>query len=134
MSSNGFRLLAAGLATVLGTPVALAHHGVAGYDMDEVLELEGVVEHWGWQNPHTSLTLRLVVSGRVETVLIEGAPPRWMSGQGWTPESLEAGENVTITYHPTRLAGQGYDGILMEVERGNGDVLKVNRPAWLGGP
>jgi hypothetical protein len=111
---------------------AVAHHGVAAYDMRAVLTADGTVETWRWQSPHTSLTLR--IAGRNETFAIEGAPPRWMEGQGWSPESLAAGEPVTVTYHPARRDGSDYAAILMEVRRANGAVLKVNRPASLGGP
>ena len=111
---------------------ASAHHGVAAYDMGTVLTAEGVIDAWTWQNPHTSLTLR--VGDRAERFHIEGAPPRWMEGQGWTPESLTAGEAVTVTYHPARRDDGAYAAILMEVRRANGAVLKVNRPASLGGP
>ena len=112
----------------LSVGVAAAHHGVSTYRMDVVSTLEGVVESWGFDNPHTWLTLR--VEGA--TWQIEGAPPRWMTGQGFTPGSLSAGEAVSITYHPHRVTPQA--GILMEVERADGTVLKVNRPASLGGP
>jgi hypothetical protein len=111
---------------------AHAHHGVAGYDMRDVRELTGTVVRWDWRSPHTWLTLRSTDGGAQLTWEIEGAPPQWMSGQGWTPESLRAGETVTITYHPSRQLANG--GILMEVERADGAVLKVNRPARLGGP
>jgi hypothetical protein len=111
---------------------AVAHHGVAAYDMRAVLTIDGVVDTWRWQSPHTSLTLR--IGDRNETFVIEGAPPRWMEGQGWAPESLAAGEAVTVTYHPARREGGDYAAILMEVRRANGAVLKVNRPASLGGP
>lgn len=120
-------LLAAALvAGVAG--VALAHHGVSTYRMDVVETLDGEVASWAFGNPHTALTLR--VEGAVWE--IEGTPPRWMSGQGFTPESLSAGEPVAITYHPHRSKPQA--GILMEVRRADGSVLKVNRPASLGGP
>lgn len=125
---------AAALTAAIALPAARAHHGVSRYDMGTVLTLDGTVEVWGWQSPHTSLELRVEERGETRIWDIEGAPPRWMEGQGWTPASLEAGEPVTITYHPSRLGGDGYDGILMEVERANGEVLKVNRPARLGGP
>jgi hypothetical protein len=111
---------------------AVAHHGVAAYDMRVVLTKDGTVETWRWQSPHTSLTLR--IGERGETFVIEGAPPRWMEGQGWTPDSLAAGEPVTVTYHPARRDDGNYAAILMEVRRANGAVLKVNRPASLGGP
>lgn len=125
-------VLLASIVCMLLAP-ALAHHGVSRYDMDEVRTLEGVVESWNWGSPHTGLTLSVErEDGAAETWEIEGAPPQWMDGQGWTPESLEAGERVTIVFHPLRRPANG--GILMEVERGDGEVLKVNRPAALGGP
>jgi hypothetical protein len=121
-------------AFALLAPAALAHHGVAAYDMAVVLTAAGAVESWAWQNPHTALTLRVTRDGAAQTFEIEGAPLRWMQGQGWTAESLTANEPVTITYHPTRRVGPGYAGVLMEVQRASGEVLKVNRPASLGGP
>ena len=111
---------------------AVAHHGVAAYDMATVHTAEGVVEAWSFESPHTSLALR--IDGQTETFAIEGAPPRWMEGQGFTPASLTRGERVTVTYHPARRAGGNYAAILMEVRRASGEVLKVNRPASLGGP
>ena len=59
---------------------ALAHHGVSTYRMDVVETLDGEVARWSFGSPHTWLTLR--VEGA--SWEIEGAPPRWMSGQGFT--------------------------------------------------
>jgi hypothetical protein len=116
------------LAALLVAAGAAAHHGVSTYRMDVVAALDGVVANWSFGSPHTWLTLGV----GDETWEIEGAPPRWMSGQGFTPDSLAAGEAVTITYHPHRSTARA--GILMEVRRADGSVLKVNRPASLGGP
>ena len=121
------RFMTAALAAG-GIGTAFAHHGVSTYRMDVVATLDGVVASWDFGNPHTWLTLR--VDGA--SWEIEGAPPRWMTGQGFTPESLSVGDAVTITYHPHRSRPQA--GILMEVRRADGSVLKVNRPASLGGP
>ena len=123
-------ILAVVAALVAG--VAYAHHGVSSYQMDVVHTLEGVVTKWDFGSPHTWLTLAVAAADGAVTWEIEGAPPRWMSGQGFTPESLRAGESITITYHPHRRTANA--GILMEVRRTSGDVLKVNRPAALGGP
>jgi hypothetical protein len=115
----------------LPATAVVAHHGVAAYDMAVVQTADGVVDEWRWQTPHTELTLRLGASA--EALRIEGAPPRWMEGQGWTPGSLATGETVTVTYHPARRAGGAYAAILMQVRRADGQVLKVNRPrAWAG--
>jgi hypothetical protein len=119
-------LIAAALAAGVGA--AFAHHGVSTYRMDVVETLEGRVARWDFGNPHTWLTVHVEDA----TWEIEGAPPRWMTGQGFTPESLAAGDIVRITYHPHRTRAQA--GILMEVRRADGSVLKVNRPASLGGP
>jgi hypothetical protein len=116
--------LAAGTLAV----TAFAHHGVSTYRMDVVETLDGVVAKWEFGSPHTWLTLGVHGSDWE----IEGAPPRWMSGQGFTPQSLATGERVTITFHPHRSTAQA--GLLMEVRRADGAVLKVNRPAALGGP
>jgi hypothetical protein len=121
------RIAGAVIAALLANG-ALAHHGVSTYRMDVVQTLDGVVAEWQFGNPHTGLTLS--VDGAIWQ--IEGAPPRWMSGQGFSPASLAVGERVAITYHPHRSALQA--GILMEVRRADGLVLKVNRPASLGGP
>ena len=123
------------MLAALQAATAFAHHGVAAYDMKVVETIDGVVEAWDWQNPHTSLTLRVMHdSGENRSFAIEGAPPRWMQGQGWTPVSLALGELVRVTYHPARRGDSEYAAILMEVRRENGAVLKVNRPAHLGGP
>jgi hypothetical protein len=128
-------VVALSVLAALPPATAFAHHGIAAYDMKVVETVDGVVETWDWQSPHTSLTLRVMRDGGEDrSFAIEGAPPRWMQGQGWTPASLVSGERVTVTYHPARRGDAQYAAILMEVRRENGDVLKVNRPAYLGGP
>jgi hypothetical protein len=127
-----FERLSAGLIAILAGTSATAHHGVGSYDMSEVREVAGVVVRWEWKSPHTWLTLAADADGERRTWEIEGAPPQWMSSQGFTPTSLESGESVEIVFHPVKNGADA--GILMEVRRANGEVLKVNRPARLGGP
>jgi hypothetical protein len=123
---------ATGCAVLLIGGAGTAHHGVGSYDMREVRELAGTVVAWDWKSPHTWLTLETDAGGAPQTWQIEGAPPQWMSRQGWTAQSLAAGDRVAIVFHPRKDAP--YAGILMEVRRDDGEVLKVNRPARLGGP
>lgn len=125
------RIVAACTLAALGS--AEAHHGVSQYDMRAVRTLGGVVAKWDWRSPHTWLTLTVAADdGSTQRWEIEGAPPGWMQGQGWSPESLAAGEAVEVIFHPSRHDPRA--GILMEVARASGEVLKVNRPARLGGP
>ena len=118
---------AAWVASVFAV-AAFAHHGVSNYRMDVVETREGVVVQWSFESPHTWLRLSIDRT----TWEIEGAPPRWMSGQRFTADTLEIGDVVTIVYHPHRSKPEA--GILMEVRRADGAVFKVNRPAALGGP
>jgi hypothetical protein len=121
------RLAAALTASALAGN-APAHHGVASYRMGAVESLAGTVVRWTLDNPHAWLTLD--VHGA--TWEIEGAPPRWMTAQGFTAGSYAVGDAVTVTFHPHRTTPQA--GILMEVRSADGSVRKVNRPASLGGP
>jgi hypothetical protein len=107
---------------------ALAHHGVSTYRMDVVMTREGTVASWELGSPHAWLTVD--VDGMLWE--IEGAPPRWMTAQGFLRDSFAAGDVVTVTFHPHRSTPNA--GILMEVRRPDGSVIKVNRPASLGGP
>jgi hypothetical protein len=107
---------------------AFGHHGVSTYRMDVVVNLEGTVASWELDSPHA--WLKVDVDGTLWE--IEGAPPRWMSAQGFARDSLAVGDVVTVTLHPHR--GMPNAGILMEVRRADGSVIKVNRPASLGGP
>ena len=125
------------MLAALHATAAFAHHGVAAYDMKIVETVDGVVEAWDWQNPHTSLTLRVrhTDSGESRSFPIEGAPPRWMQGQrgGRLCRSRWASACSSPITRAHRADSQ-FAAILMEVRRENGEVLKVNRPAYLGGP
>jgi hypothetical protein len=118
----------AALAASALAAAAFAHHGVAAYRMDVVAKLEGTVAKWELGAPHAWLTVE--VDGM--SWEIEGAPPRWMSAQGFLRDSFAVGDVVTITFHPHRTTPRA--GILMEVRSADGTVIKVNRPASLGGP
>jgi hypothetical protein len=137
MRMSRWNALSSGLPAALSLAAvvpsaAVAHHGVSQYDMSEIRVLEGVVEEWDWRSPHTWLRLSVGRDRAAQTWEIEAAPPRWMAGQGWSPTSLAAGEPVSIMFHPAKR--QSNAGILMQVTRSDGEVLKVNRPARLGGP
>lgn len=113
-------------AALLGAN-ADAHHGTADYVTGEVVTLTGTVAQWRWANPHTWLYLEVpAASGEIERWSIEGGPPRPMEQQGWSSESLRAGEPVTIRMSPSRAQS----GILRDVIREDGEVLVIDRP-WM---
>jgi hypothetical protein len=77
---------------------AQAHHSfTAEYDSDQPVTVEGVVDRVAWVNPHAYIYIN-VTDENGETILwaFETLSPNSLARQGWTANSLEAGENVVI--------------------------------------
>jgi Family of unknown function (DUF6152) len=81
----------------------LAHHGVAGYDMDKVVTVSGTVTSFNWANPHCLVHIDVKdANGEVKDWIIELAAPTLMTRNGWTKESLKPGDAVVAQTHPAR--------------------------------
>jgi len=95
-------VLIAGAALLLAQSVA-AHHSFSMYDSRQDLELAGTVSRFLWTNPHCQI--RLVVAdasgGSVEWEL-QGLSPNVLIRQGWTRDSLKAGDKADVVIHPIR--------------------------------
>ena len=91
-----------GLAAVLGLILAsfpvLAHHSFAAeYDADKPVTVKGVVERVAWVNPHAYIYINVTdESGEAKLWAFESLSPNALARQGWTRDSLAAGEEVTI--------------------------------------
>lgn len=129
------RLTAIGTFAALCSALAFAHHGTSAYDMSEEIELTGTVTEWSFENPHS--WLRIEVAGPDATVTewsIESAPPGYMAGRGWSAESLEAGETVTVLISPLRSDREPNRGILLEIDPAAGEPLIVRPRGRFGRP
>jgi hypothetical protein len=94
-------LPAAGL--ILASPQALAHHGIANFDLNADIALEGVITRVEFINPHSWLHFRVTDA--------DGASVEWrceMRGatvlrrSGWTEEMFVTGSSVSVTGSPDR--------------------------------
>jgi hypothetical protein len=124
-----------GLSLLLCAATAFPHHGTSEYLMTEEVLLTGIVKEWTFRNPHT--WLRLDVSspaGEVTEWSIESAPPNYMARRGWSAESLERGEKVTILISPLRKKNEPNRGILLEIDPAQGEKLIVRPPGQFGRP
>jgi len=94
------------VATVLAAPLA-AHHAFSPvYDDKRTVTVVGVVTQFRFVNPHALLYLDVADDkGQVTKWTIEFAGRLNLSENGWTEDSIKAGERVTLTGNPTHAEG-----------------------------
>lgn len=83
---------------VLGPQALFAHHSFAAeYDANKPVTLKGKVTKVEWVNPHSWVHVDVTgPDGKVTTWSCETAPPNILYRQGWRPNSLKEGDEVTI--------------------------------------
>jgi len=66
-----------------------------------VLEFQGVITEYSWRNPHTFATVAVgTESGETRELLMELNSVSVMSREGWTRDTLEVGDEVTVFANP----------------------------------
>ena len=106
---------------LVSTPV-LAHHGYAAYDMTTTLSVKATIVSLLMENPHSSIAFDVKdANGNVEHWFSESGNPRNMRADGFTPESVKPGDQVTIYYHPSKNGAHVV--VLTKVEFPDGRVL-----------
>lgn len=82
---------------------AIAHHGVAGYDLTKTITLHGTVTKFDWSNPHIVVHMDAKnANGEVQNWAIELAAPTHMSRIGWTKNAMKAGDEIIADVHPAQ--------------------------------
>jgi Family of unknown function (DUF6152) len=96
-----FLLLAAGLAVI--NPAGAHHSFAVFFDTDaQLVKITGVVRDFQFRNPHGVITLT-VPKGKQQIVWrAETNSPSILRRRGWTPDSLHAGDTVTLEGWPAR--------------------------------
>jgi Family of unknown function (DUF6152) len=103
MKRNPLVILAALGILVLFSGPAMAHHGVAGYDMTKTITLHGTVTKFDWSNPHVVVYVDAKNdSGELQHWTIEFASPVHMVRAGWSKSSMKTGDDISIDTHPSR--------------------------------
>ncbi|WP_434702192.1 hypothetical protein J3P85_14920 [Pseudomonas sp. Z1-12] len=93
-----FILRSIGLALMLITTAALAHHGWSEYDASNPLTLDGTIKEAGYSHPHGYV--RLQTTDKTWTVVL--APPSRMENRGLSKEMLKAGNSATVVGYANR--------------------------------
>ncbi len=112
-----------GVATLAYAGNVSAHHSHAYYADSGDIVLEGIIQEFDWRNPHSWITLLVTdeSSGEVAEWAFEGRSPAELSRQGWAPDSIAAGDEVSIRFRPLKNGGNG--GLLRAVTLADGAVL-----------
>ena len=80
-----------------------AHHGGSDYDIQHPKTLKGTVTEFFWSNPHCQVFLDSKDdSSKVVNWTIETLAPAVLKRAGWTRETLHSGDQITITFVPSK--------------------------------
>ena len=120
--------LAAALAAWL--PAAPAHHSFAGLldaNGDDVIEVyDGTIDTYRLLNPHAALIVSVDNAGAAEDWLVEMSSLASLVREGWTDDTLSAGDAVTIAILRARAPQRGrLRAVLVHPEAGRPGRLLV---------
>src|ERR1700731_5352628 len=87
----------------IGAESGLAHHGTAAYQEDKQITVTGTVTEFSFANPHTLVYLDVKQSdGTIAKWQGEMTSPNHLVRAGWTKNTLEPGEVITISGLPAK--------------------------------
>ena len=93
-------IAAASLAVLLGGvgPVMAHHSFAAEYDANKPIKLTGTVTKIEWTNPHCYfyIDVKNAETGKIDNWALELGNPNALLRNGWTPNSVKIGEEVTV--------------------------------------
>ena len=91
-------LICAGLGLFLQAAPTWAHHAFAAeFDAKRPLKLRGTVTKMEWINPHAWIHIDVTgPDGKVTSWMVEGGSPNILLRRGFTKNSLEKGQKITV--------------------------------------
>ena len=93
--------------TVLKPTALSAHHNqFQGFDPEREQVVTGTVERFAWQNPHAYIHVASGGGNEARSWRIETLSIAFMRQLGWGPDTIRAGDNVTVTINPSRTEGR----------------------------
>ena len=119
------------IALVVSVPLSInAHHGTGiSYDLTvQPVTVKGTVTEFRWWNPHASVFIDIKnEQGVVEHWAIEGNSPYNWSRLGFDRRTLKAGDEITIVFYKSKVAGAKAGVIAKAVLPDGKEVLRFQR-------
>lgn len=113
-------------SALIGSAVAFAHHGVTTkFDPENTQTLQGRVSRVDWANPHVHVFLISEQDGQEEPWYVELESPQLLELNGWSEDTLKAGEVVNVEGPRARDGSRQVWG--SSIKRGNETVLDTAR-------
>jgi hypothetical protein len=121
-------LIAATAAAFFHPVPAFSHHSNVAFEVTKVITITGVVKEFQWRNPHTWVTLT-VDDGKGNKVdwSVEGRAPGVLLRAGWTKNSIQPGETITVDMSPAKDGTK--TGLIARVTKSDGTILANAPPA-----
>ena len=115
---------------LLASAAAWAHHSYAMFDGSKTLTVSGIVGKLDWSNPHVFIWIHVpnpkAPSG-YDLYAFSTASTNVLGRNGWSANTLKAGEKISVSYWPLKDGRTG--GQLIKVVHEDGHVT------WgMGGP
>ena len=105
-----FRALSlATIAAAIFVMPASAHHSFAMFDATKDVTLKGTVKEFEWTNPHSWLRVTVMdeKTGKPALWALELSSPARLTTMGMHRDSVKAGDQVSVTFHPMKDGTRG---------------------------
>jgi len=85
---------------------AFAHHGWAAFDGEKTITLQGTVTEFHFINPHSVVEFAVKTGKAEEAWEGELTSPSHLIPAGWTRNSLDKGDAITVTGYPAKTGAR----------------------------
>ena len=126
------RLCAAGAVALLFAHPASGHHSGSEYDRSRIIEVEGRLVEFAWQNPHVHFTVEALPDAQGKRVVwdIETNSVSILRRTNATPENLHNGDHIKIAGSPSKRAPNRMFATNLLRADGVELVLGASQPRW----
>ncbi|MGW8369819.1 MAG: DUF6152 family protein [Gammaproteobacteria bacterium] len=113
------KILALGAVCGIVFSSARAHHSVAMYDNDNLIELAGTVSRVEWTSPHVFVYFETEnADGESVEWGVELDPPVLLRRYGWRQGTVEPGDEILVTGAPAKSGAPLMRGAIVELSDG----------------